>query len=67
MYAKDARATHDETAFPTKYYRDGHQNMMAVSRITGIPYRTIQYYARTRHWPERYPGATNPTEAERGA
>jgi hypothetical protein len=67
---RDDRATHDENeradrAFAV-YCGDGNQNMRAVSRITGIPYRTIQYYARTRTWPERYLAQMTP-DAERGA
>jgi hypothetical protein len=67
---RDDRTNHDaneraDWAFSV-YCGDGNQNMRAVSRITSIPYRTIQYYARTRNWPERYLAQMTP-EAERGA
>ena len=59
---ENARA---ELAFSV-WASDGNQNLRDTAELTGIPYRTIHYYARTRHWPERSLAQMTP-EAERGA
>ena len=46
--------------------RDGNQNLRQTAQLTGIPYRTIHYYASTRNWAQRHLEQMTP-EAERGA
>ena len=46
--------------------RDGNQNLRQTAQLTGIPYRTIHYYASTRNWAQRHLEHMT-AEAERGA
>ena len=59
---ENARA---ELAFSV-WASDGNQNLRDTAELTGIPYRTIHYYARTRDWSSRLLAQQSP-EAERGA
>lgn len=69
MQNRDVQTTDDNERAELAYQvwaSDADQSLKKTASITGIPYRSVAYYAATRNWQERYLSQMTP-ESERAA